>query len=723
MTAGFFAAGKQPLDLGARLGKGGEGEVYALANRPSQAVKIYTGSDLQDRHEKVRAMVDAGLATRTSLVAFPLEVVTDKRGQFVGFTMNKVIAHKAIHELYAPGARKIEFPSADYRFLVRTATNVARAVAAVHHAGCVIGDINHSGILVSDKATVALIDADSFQVVSGAVHHICRVGVPEYTPPELQGQPLDQVVRTPDHDAFGLAVVIFQLLWMGRHPHSGRYAGGEMPLEKAISENRFAYSEIRKVGMQPPPAAPRLSDFPPQIRAAFEQAFAGPGKRPTARQWVALLEELEGNLRICASVALHHYPRAAGECPWCRMETAFGTQLFIPSLGPGSAAASKPDGPSPDANVLWRTIEAIARPSSELAFPFPTKALPPPSTKASAAHRVFWIRKLGAGLLGLVAGGTFLLDASAWVIWLGSGATGLYFLLSEVNSAAEILRSGTQENARFQEALQDWVDRCATLKFDETKAELQIVKSKLQHLPAEETHLIDEYQRNRQSEQLKSYLQGYRIRNYKIKGMGPSKLAALTSYGIETAFDVAQSRVLGVPGFGPVNTSALVDWRRRVEGRFVYNQNPNQHDQAKLASIKADIARRAAELRAQLAQGPIVLKQIAQQVVTARQSPDARLKELFERRRQAEADAKLLGKKLSPIAVPSPKPRAPKPQAPAANAGPTRANVASSRPFRTANSTPTCPQCGGLMVRRVNRRSRQAFWGCSRYPNCQGTRR
>lgn len=79
----------------------------------------------------------------------------------------------------------------DYRFLVRSAANVAVAVAKVHEAGAVVGDINHSGILVSDKATAALIDADSFQF---GERHLCRVGVPEYI---LLEQNMTNEVQTP----------------------------------------------------------------------------------------------------------------------------------------------------------------------------------------------------------------------------------------------------------------------------------------------------------------------------------------------------------------------------------------------------------------------------------------------------------------------------------------------------------------------------------------------
>jgi DNA-binding helix-hairpin-helix protein with protein kinase domain len=63
---------------------------------------------------------------------------------------------------------------------------------------------------------VSLIDCDSFQISSHGRYFLCEVGVPLYTPPELQEKEFKHVVRTPNHDNFGLAVLLFHLLFMGR---------------------------------------------------------------------------------------------------------------------------------------------------------------------------------------------------------------------------------------------------------------------------------------------------------------------------------------------------------------------------------------------------------------------------------------------------------------------------------------------------------------------------
>jgi hypothetical protein len=66
-------------------------------------------------------------------------------------------------------------------------------------------------------------------------------------PPELQGKRLDQVTRTSNHDSFGMAVLVFNLLFMGRHPFAGKYLGrDDMPMDKAIAQFRFAYSARAK---------------------------------------------------------------------------------------------------------------------------------------------------------------------------------------------------------------------------------------------------------------------------------------------------------------------------------------------------------------------------------------------------------------------------------------------------------------------------------------------
>ncbi len=142
------------------LGKGGEGTIFHVEGEVDLAAKIYTDGRHLDREKKIKGMISQELHKRSKLVAFPIDTLMGDTGEFVGFLMRKIVGGKPTHELYAPGSRKVEFPQADFKFLALTATNVARSIAELHqNTNCAIGDINHSGILVGQRAIVTLIGA------------------------------------------------------------------------------------------------------------------------------------------------------------------------------------------------------------------------------------------------------------------------------------------------------------------------------------------------------------------------------------------------------------------------------------------------------------------------------------------------------------------------------------------------------------------------------------
>src|SRR6266496_1619691 len=162
------AAGKQVV-IGKELGKGGEGTVYQLEGDQKIAVKLYHQGQAAERRDKVTAMVSARWHSTTPYVAFPIDLLINPTGNFVGFTMRRVGHQRPIHNLYSPTSRRTTFPKADFRFLLRTALNISRAVAGVHQTGCVIGDVNQSGFLVGAGAVAELVGIEG-GVVSGVIN-------------------------------------------------------------------------------------------------------------------------------------------------------------------------------------------------------------------------------------------------------------------------------------------------------------------------------------------------------------------------------------------------------------------------------------------------------------------------------------------------------------------------------------------------------------------------
>lgn len=716
-------ANRRPLPLGELVGRGGEGEVYGVAGRDDLVAKIYTGGRAPAREAKIKAMLAASLASDAELVSYPNAVVLDDGGRFAGFLMRKVARAKPLHQLYKPIARKKHFPKADYRFLVHVALNVAKAVASVHRTGCVIGDVNESGVLVTETGKVALIDADSFQVEWNGKRFVCEVGKPEYTAPELQNRPLKELVRTTDHDCFALAVIVFQLLWLGRHPFSGVYRGkGEMPLERAIAERRFAYSRRAGTDMSPPPGALDTGAMPASIIDLFEKAFGPAGSRPSAEAWVAALEGLRQGLRQCLAEPTHHHPGSAPKCPWCAIRRDQGVELFPPAALPVGVAPSVPSWSDGfDIVEVWRAIERVTPPPAPQA-PTIATGISEPSERARNATGGNWGHRLWGVLAIAAAIGVLAAVPAIWPVWLGLLGFGVTRALDKPDRS-EFRRAFESADREWADAVGTWMAANGTASFDTAKADLAAAKRSYEALAAEEKQRLDEAQKARRDRQLTAWLEQFQISRSRIRGIGSSKIASLASFGIETAAEVDRARVLRVPGFGPTNSQPLFDWRRRLESRFQYDPRPNAADVQREAAIRADIAAKAAKLRLELSAGPGKLAKIAGAIARSAASPTPELVEIRRRRDQAEADLRHLkmpvpaARTISPVRKSTPASPTPTPRRPTTRVG--------GRPTAATSGTPSCPQCSATMVRRTARRGRNAgnrFWGCSRYPACRGTR-
>ena len=264
----FYASQSDIVRLGQRIGTGAEGEVYEIQGKSDLVAKVYHEPPPPEKAEKLVVLSRLGNERLFNLSAWPVSTLRDAPdGEVVGFVMKKISQAEEVHALHSPKSRLQKFPEASWAFLIYVAANIARAVAVIHEHGLVIGDVNPKNILVTRKATIYLLDVNSFQVSAEGKTYRCEGGFPEYTPPELQGVAFRDIDRAQEHDCFGLGVVIFQLLFMGRHPFSGRYFGaGEMPLERAIREFRFAYGvEAEERKMRQPPGTLALDSMPPPL--------------------------------------------------------------------------------------------------------------------------------------------------------------------------------------------------------------------------------------------------------------------------------------------------------------------------------------------------------------------------------------------------------------------------------------------------------------------------
>lgn len=715
--------GNSRFSVAELIGKGGEGEVYTIKGRSGQAVKIYNAGLRAKREDKVRAMVGEGLAVKTDLVAYPGEVVTDNRGKFLGFVMRLVSGYRPLHELYSPKSRQRHYPNADYRYVVHTALNVARAVGKVHQTGCVIGDLNHSGVLVAQDATVALIDADSFQFRLNGKYYPCVVGVPDFTPPELQGKNLASVERTIEHDNFGLAVAIFHLLFMGRHPYAGRYGGPDISMGDAIAQNRFAFSLTRQSATltTPPPGALTLDLFPEIAVNAFEQAFGlNAGARPSAPDWIGALTKLEASLNHCGRVKTHYFPSNAKGCAWCALTANSGFDMF-PNL-----SAIAPNIPT-DSRGTEQAIREI------LAFRFPTVAdlLPqtPAPRRASVALSEAKNGKRGRALLGLLMmGGAvagFIAVTPAWFVWVGLAFWGWVTLSDREVETNPFQKAFEDADGRVRREIEAFVRRNGLTDVVNVRGDLDAaIEAYNEHDDTQARELMI-LKSNRESRQRQAYLDGFSVRSASISGIGPSKTSTLISFGIETAADVNRSAVLRVPGFGDVMTGKLLEWRRRHESRFKYDRTANAQDATDERALRMRFAADKAKLESSIRNGLGTLRNAKAKLdsLPAKARKDVALLAVLRTRAQAEYDLKTLGVSVPASTVPLNVLQTPRPLPHSPNA----LGISPSPQLRPtpATGTPDCLFCGQRMVKRTARRGRNAgnqFWGCTGYPRCKGTR-
>ena len=636
LSAVVTSSGRR-IQLGKLLGKGGEANIFHVEGDGTIALKLYTDGKALKRQPKVNALIADHLRSHTSIVAFPIEIV-NVNGVFAGFTMKKANGAKPMHQLCTPGDRKSEFPNANFRFLVRVALNFTRAVATINDLGAVIGDVNESVALVDQKGLVTIIDSDSFQYRSGGMTYRCLVGKPEYTPAELRNVSLENIDRTVNHDAFGLAVIIFELLFMGRHPFSGIYRGaGEQPtIAKAIEEGRFAYSlQKSQTQMEPPPHVPLLADIPMEIASAFQRAFGSPGSgipiRPTALEWVPLLERMEEGVIECKINPAHYYSGSAQHCPWCRFEAGTGTVLFINHQEISHTTFNLD-------HVLSRIqgIQGLG-PAPDLVALMPNVGHLKPSHAVREFKNRVWARK-GGGLA--VAALAIILMASGlgWGFFVLIPAGILVF--GEVGGATAIRQGRSRAEAAWKSSSENWNRSAGPERFDEKKRELLRAAESYRALPGVEQEMLRELENKKRDLQMRKHLEAHKIGRAKIDGIGDGRKMTLRSFGIESAWDIKHNVVQSVPGFGPVLTDKLMRWRRSVEGRFAFNPNA-QTDPSDIARVRNEVAVRRSTMQTEFIRGIRELETLRAEALTQRN--DARQHHAaYMAFRQAEVDTALL---------------------------------------------------------------------------------
>ena len=284
--------------------QGGEAILYELPDLPGQLAKIYR-NPTEKRQEKAQAMM-ANPPPTTSVgggyaqIVWPQGLIwkDSTRQDFLGIEIPLVPGMHPLNTLW-PGGTSAR--SASFGDLVFAARNIAWGVATLHDAGYVIVDLAPGNILVGPNMLVAFIDTDSYEFRAHDTLYPGRHGRPIYTSPEiLNAAEAEGIERRPEHDLFGLATLVFQLL-TGIHPFTARHtgSGNKLSMEDRIKMGIWPYAKRRSPGYLPSPSAPSYRILHRQLRQlmqeAFEQGHNDPSKRPPATRWREALDRVLRN--------------------------------------------------------------------------------------------------------------------------------------------------------------------------------------------------------------------------------------------------------------------------------------------------------------------------------------------------------------------------------------------------------------------------------------------
>lgn len=599
MTGKTFKGTRSAYTISQELGKGGEGQVFDLSGNSQLVLKIYNEPVRQEKIRKLRLMASLDNAKIEQYAAWPTDVVTDSSGMVAGFTMRKLSNYVPLHMLFSPMDRKRIFPEKGYDFLVHVARNLCAAFYTLHSLDLVIGDINEGNILVDQRGLIAFIDCDSFQVSDGNSYYFCEVGVPRYTPPELLSrQSFANVIRTTNTDAFSMAILIFQLLFLGRHPFAGRnLTTEEIDEEAAIKQHLFAYSQNgAKHKLSPPADSLPISNLSVGLISLFHRAFEQERDRPALAEWIKELDLFSKTMTQCGKNKVHKYPGHLQQCPWCQIREQRNIVYFI-------------DDDFADQFAAFNDLESfvngfrLERPKVSKYNPPPIESYDPNPANVNPDYRYYkWYHR--ATIVSVIAITLFLLPFGGISILLGGTAViVLHYTLpwrKKLRLEKQNLETGyALKKNRLETAIKEY-ESPEELKVYDTKAnQLQRWIFEFRSLPVKFNNGKADIETALYKRQLQVYLATFDIRNYKIPGFGATRKLTVYTAGIRNAAEVDKLKTIKIQGIGPAFEQNLFSWQRQMASAFVY-----QPDRVALKKefdlLTADIGQKKARLEGQI---------------------------------------------------------------------------------------------------------------------------
>jgi len=241
-----------------------------------------------------------------------------------------------------------------------------------------------------------------------------------------------------------------------------------------------------------------------------------------------------------------------------------------------------------DIAALWQEMRAVPDPGAAPPLPPPAalrSAKAKPAAPAAQARRLDWLRRRSviallvttlvivptAKLVGPLARITDMIFWPAAVLVLILLCRIAMPRAKKPPSKAELEQAARQARQRWSAIERQWKVEAGNEAFVQRRLALDKLKTDYDRLPHERLRRLQDLETNRDGAQLLAFLDRCPLDGAPIKGLGDAKVAVLQSYGIATAADIVDHKVLAVPGIGPVNLKRLKAWRQKQEARFKFD--------------------------------------------------------------------------------------------------------------------------------------------------------
>lgn len=283
MSIVFDSTGKTPL------AEGGEGFIYEVGKEIYKIFKPVV--KIATKQIKVRTLIQANLPKE---VVRPLDEVVDKKGNFIGFAMEKVSGD----EIKCLSNNKfVKSNGISQKDVLQLDIKIQNVIKELHKNNIYIGDLNDQNILFDKQLNVYFIDCDSWSVGGKK----CEVAMDLFRDPLLKSNNFNA-----DTDTYAFAVLSWKMLTR-IHPF-----GGTMNPDMNILERmEKGISVIDNPGVKIPRTIKSWRNLSPDLVIAFKNIF-----ETGCRTFGNELNDMFDNLKFCDKDKEYYYGKYTS-CPLC----------------------------------------------------------------------------------------------------------------------------------------------------------------------------------------------------------------------------------------------------------------------------------------------------------------------------------------------------------------------------------------------------------------------